>query len=282
MEVTQATNRNLLKYITGIVVIFLVCIFFGVYFFSYSQPSLPSKKQVSLVDYVAETKASDIKSILLLHNPILGGCYAVFHHNKSICEANSDPRLCYQEYLYYILLDSSLRGSCETYRKEVREFANRFGVTLDYYLDACEKLKAGEIMFSEVDEYSEIFFNSLYKKDVNLCLSLQKLAEVTQSGCEKSIFEYWAVKENNENYCKNISSLYGQEQCKAFVNKNCDEVIEQLARDWSYFSLAREFKNTTICNNIYHQEIKNLCLDTTKDYNTTFRTFGNGETMDIF
>lgn len=200
-------------------------------------------KQLSIdpgIDIVVNNSYLEMKDSILSENSILAGCVAATNNNISICEKlTTEEKItsCKNDYRFYSILTSYLDNKCDSLQQNDRFVCEALNS------QTCDTLSGIEKSMCQL----------VLTKNLDMCPQ-----EINVSTCQTIISEFWAMKNNDINECNKIQRLYAKEQCKAFVLRDCS-VINEIAKDLSYYELASTTKNNAICSRIKFDVIRNQC-----------------------
>jgi len=208
------------------------------------------------IESIARNSLPSMRNVLLSKNKILSGCIAATSNDVSVCDdldSAGKKTECVDHFDTYNLFVSTLDDQCDSLQgiQKTRCDALRF--------ESCEDLTGDDNKIC----------NAVINKDESLCRLAADFTNVPEE-CESLITNFWAMKENDAETCNSLSKLYRKEMCRAFVSRNCDDVLNTIAMDFIYSELSRtlyDTVNTELCSNIIHEEIRDMCnnIDLTYD-----------------
>ncbi len=210
-------------------------------------------EQTSYTQEAIEMIASNMHKHMYLEflakHTVSASCIAIDGLNISVCEnmEKSESKMdCIDSYNYYLLIKS------------------RCDLLDGGWKNLCESVN-GDLCDNLIGEDKDIC-ESILKNNVSICVAGTSWDKLN---CEKHVYTYWAVKNEDVSECSKITDFYSRAWCKAIVEGSCVNFVDTITKDWVYFELSRDLYNTTdtsICGGIFYPEIRVVCLDHSISY----------------
>lgn len=183
---------------------------------------------------------------------------AVRNKNLSICNSSGDSGECMDAAEPLLKVRESAQGNCSVINEpELRELClglkNNCSELSGWMREMCEGFLKEDIKLLESatnsSDFAKIYGGKLNKDDVMVMLSCFLGSK------------YYDSKKACERFTSALP-LSARYMCDVIFGTNdVDEILDKIAFDVAYFTVAKQYKNDRICNQIKDDELKKSCLD---------------------